>query len=615
MNILRRLLHPAQSPTLKSKLFVLLAAISIIPSLVVYASSQLYMFRANTQYSASISNQYLQSVSLQLASYLEGLVHSFDPLIVDYDFQQYVQASREDYGTQARLLSTFRTSIDNVLQSRGPLTGVLYLDRQGKVFYESYKHSLNFSYSFEKDSYYSTVIGTDSVNLSYPHPASYMLGRPVEVVTLAIPVLDLRSGSYESWLLLEIEADYIRGQLNEDLSAQSGSHLLLYDRGTRSFIATRRFEEPLLHQLQDSLQSAASEGAPILFQASGDRFEATYRSLSIGEWDLVWVASLNELTGGTKRSLRIMVTVAVLSLIVALLIAYPVMRVVFRPLTHLNRSIKNLSTGIYLPVKAARNPNDEIGYLVHTFNKMLVDLKQLEREVLDSRLREKERELLQLQAQIHPHFLFNTLETIESYALQNNPEAVGVMVQNVSRMMRYNVRNDGGWATLEEELDYIRQYLSIHAYRTGAEIDVEWAVDPNCLHRSVMKLSIQPFVENALKYAWNPNREPPFRLRIQVQSTEKELLFSVADNGEGASEGVRDKIARMEERSRMEDDPYFRAHTGIYNVYRRFFLAYGDRVRIEMVPNIPRGTVVRWAIPDEGVTGSDTFLEAFRTPF
>ncbi|MBB6633170.1 sensor histidine kinase [Cohnella thailandensis] len=598
--------------SLKSKLFLLLIAISVLPSVVVFTSSQHYMFRSNTQYSISISNQYLRTVSSDIVTYLQNLTRSFDPLIVDYDFQQFLQAARDDYSAQARLSARFRPLIDHILQSRNQhLTGVLYLDRSNKTLYESYDHSLNFDYSFADDPYYGTIPGTESVTLSSIHSASYVLGSPLEVVSLVIPIADFRTGDYSAWLVLEIESGFLRGKLNEN-AADSGSNLLLFNSGTGELIANSGQDPALSEQLRTSLASDPAEGEAILFQAGRTNYEAAYRSISYGDWKLVWFASLETLTSGVKHSLRVMILVASLSVLAASFIAFPVMKIVFRPLTHLKMSIRNLSRGVFLPV-TVRHQNDEIGFLVQTFNKMLVDLKQLEKEVGDSRNKEKERELLQLQAQINPHFLFNTLETIESYAYRSEPDAVGSMVQSVSRIMRYNIRKDGGWAALREELDYIRDYLRIHAFRSGAEAAVEWDIDPLCLEEPVMKLSVQPFVENALKYGWNPNLGPDrFRIRIRAGFTAEGLEFQVTDTGEGTPMEIRDKIERMEERLGISEDPYFQSHTGIQNIYRRFFLAYGDRVRFEMKPNLPHGTTVRWTIRKESIRGSGTPAEGNR---
>jgi sensor histidine kinase YesM len=235
---------------------------------------------------------------------------------------------------------------------------------------------------------------------------------------------------------------------------------------------------------------------------------------------------------------------------------------------------------------------------------MLNELQRMEQEVFQSKLIEKERELLQLQAQINPHFLFNTLETIESYAVKNNGEAVGEMVQSVSRMMRYNVRHDGGWAPLTEEMAYIRDFLNIHYFRNGMDVNAEFDVAPDVRQLSIMKLSIQPFVENAIKYGWSPHMSTQsFKLLIKAERNGEKLLITVQDTGSGIPADIMQKLEQLIASKSELVDPYFRKHTGILNIYRRFLLAYGDRADLQIgtVPN--EGTWVRIELPIDELDG------------
>ncbi|MNI61422.1 putative sensor-like histidine kinase [compost metagenome] len=229
---------------------------------------------------------------------------------------------------------------------------------------------------------------------------------------------------------------------------------------------------------------------------------------------------------------------------------------------------------------------------------MLHELQTMENEVYQSRLREKERELLQLQAQINPHFLFNTLETIESYSMKNNGQAVGDMVQSVAKMMRYSVRNDGGWAPIKDEISYIHHFLNIHYYRHGTKVSVYIQMDSACNDIRIMKLSIQPFIENAIKYGWSPSMTTKeFALSVTIHTDENYLRINIRDTGIGMPEDIWDKLCEMIENKGDSADTFFRQHTGISNVCRRFFLAYGDdtSIRIHSVPG--SGTTVSLCIP------------------
>jgi sensor histidine kinase YesM len=309
------------------------------------------------------------------------------------------------------------------------------------------------------------------------------------------------------------------------------------------------------------------------------------------------MAPLSSITKGAQQAYQLTLVIAIVSLTVALIIAFPVMRFVLLPLYKLKDGIKSLGRGTYVPIQI-QHGNDEIGFLIKSYNHTLHELQSMEEEVFNSKMREKERELLQLQAQINPHFLFNTLETIESYSIKNNGEAVGEMVQSVSRMMRYNVRNDGGWAPLKEEMDYIQNFLKIHYYRNGMDVAAKFDLDESSINNLVMKLSIQPFVENAIKYGWSPNMSTDeFLVTVKVELLENFMYISVKDTGSGIPSDIMDKFNTLITFKGELIDPYFQTHTGIYNVYRRFMLAYGDQTdfKISTVPGL--GTLIEIRVP------------------
>jgi sensor histidine kinase YesM len=353
----------------------------------------------------------------------------------------------------------------------------------------------------------------------------------------------------------------------------------------------------LLDDFRKSMDSISPDKNEFIFTSQGDKHEAAYRNLANSDWKLVWIATLSNITEGARQSTNWTLLIAFASLAISLIFSFPVMRIVLTPLYKLKTGMLSLGRGSYIPIPSPYN-QDEFGFLIKSYNQMLNELQRMELEVFQSKIKEKERELLQLQAQINPHFLFNTLETIDSYATKNNSEAVGEMVQSVSRMMRYNVQNDGGWALLKDEIAYIRNFLQIHFYRNGKDVNVNFELDPSVLNVRIMKLSMQPFVENAIKYGWSPHMsDEAFTLTIKAEQREGFLLFGVLDTGTGISEEIMDKLTELIDSKTELVDPYFQKHTGIFNVFRRFLLAYGNQVTFKMTTSPDQGTCVQIKLP------------------
>jgi two-component system sensor histidine kinase YesM len=593
---LQSLKQRMENLSLKYKLFILLVSISIIPITLVSYSSEYSMFRSSTEYTSSISSQYVDFLSQDIANYLQDLSQSFDGLFTNSDFQKYLETPDDDLVTQANYVINFRPILKTSLQLRSEVLGALYLDKKGKVYFESYQKGLNYYYLFENDPLYSSVYRMKKAELTMPHAMNYTLISQENVFSLVRPIYNLNTGEISSWFVIEIREDKIKKMLRGSKYEQEG-YLLLYHGTNGTAVSNMDMDPVLIQDFKQSLDSNVNQRKEFIFNSHNVKYEVTYADIPNGDWKLVWMAPLSSITKGVQQSYHLTILIAIASLAAALIIAFPVMRFVLLPLFKLKDGMKSLGRGTYVPIQI-QHSNDEIGFLIKSYNQTLNELQRMEEEVFQAKMKEKERELLQLQAQINPHFLFNTLETIESYAIKNNGEAVGGMVQSVSRMMRYNVRNDGGWSPLREEIAYIRDFLKIHHYRNGMDVMAKFELDPVSLDIPIMKLSIQPFVENAIKYGWSPNMNAEeFILTVKVKLKEEAMNITIQDTGTGVPAAIMDKLSSMIASKGERIDPYFAKHTGIYNVYRRFLLVYGDYMNfsIASVPN--QGTVIEIQVP------------------
>ncbi|MCZ8513875.1 histidine kinase [Paenibacillus filicis] len=527
---------------------------------------------------------------------MQEISRSLDPLVVNKDFQAYMDLSKDDIPAQAGYEFNFRSTIQPVLQAHRELLGILYLDGLGKMSLESYQKNLNFDFSFVNDPFYSKIYQITNQQLTIPHAANYILGSPESVFSLVKPVINLRTGIVSSWLVIEIRAEEMNRLLNLSGNNQ-GNNLILYHPSSGTAITNTDPGSAVIHALRKALEPKHMPGEPILFESGKDEFQAVFVNIPYGEWKLVWMAPLSSISRGVDQSFRMTLMIEIASLVVALIVAFPIMNIVLRPLHQLKSGLQSLGMGKYVPIPRLDH-TDEIGFLIKSYNQMLNELQRMEQEVYQSKLKEKEKELLQLQAQINPHFLFNTLETIESYAHMNNGNAVSDMVQSVSRIMRYNVRNDGGWAPLREELDYIRHFLNIHYFRHDIHVKIDFIIEEALLELSVMKLSIQPFVENSIKYGWSPSMEAKdFSLTVKAEAKENGTCIVIRDTGSGMPQDVLDKLTLLFESKGNSSEPFFLKHTGIFNVYRRFLLAYGDQTEIKIISVLNKGTEVSIYIP------------------
>jgi sensor histidine kinase YesM len=580
--------------SLKHKLFILLLIASVIPALLVNYSSQYYMIRSGTNYSATLSSRLAQMIAGDMDNYLKDIRQSIHPLVTNPDFQRFMLVPETDTRTKARQIVEFNPLLQSIINLKEDIVGILYLDRLGKVYFESKGYSRNFDYAFAKDPVYSKVFQMNKEDILPPHRTNYMLEEPIEVFSFVYPVLNLHTGSISSWLIVEIHKEKLLDLLSQ-IDENASNQAMLYNDANGTILSDN-MQPDFSNGIRKSLNNLSSPSGTFVFHTDERGYQSAFRKLSLDGWTVVWLSPFDEMTKGIEESKQSTFIISLVSLLLAFIICFPLMRVTVRPLYRLKQGMLMLAEGIYQKIPYARK--DEIGLLIQTYNKMLDDLKRLEKEVYEAKIKEKERELLQLQAQTNPHFIFNTMEAIEVYARKNNNQAVSAMIQSMSKMMRYNARNDSGWVELKEEIMHVRHFLTIHYYRNSSEIEAVFEVDDEVEHLEVLKLSIQPLVENAMKYGWSAHmKADQFRIRIQANIVDDQLRLSVQDTGAGFNPETLQSLIRFMRNEGNVNDTFFRNHTGLSNLYRRLLLTYGTGFSMEIQSESGNGSKVTIHIP------------------
>lgn len=251
----------------------------------------------------------------------------------------------------------------------------------------------------------------------------------------------------------------------------------------------------------------------------------------------------------------------------------------------LTRPFNKLIQGMEKVRKGERNVQislsrkDEIGYLGEAFNRMVKEMNTLSDWIYQEQLTRKEAEIKALQAQINPHFLFNTLESINWMALLNNVPEISEMVTSLSALMEASIGRDDKLITLQEELHYVDCYLLIIKKRFGERLELVKHIEPPALEVPIPRLLIQPLVENAIIHGIEKVQTKGV-ITLSATQSEGKLTISVEDNGEGIDE---EELKIINESLMMNNDAYFKRlsakkgkSVGLDNVNRRIKLFYGD---------------------------------------
>ncbi|WP_313559306.1 sensor histidine kinase [Ruminiclostridium cellobioparum] len=321
---------------------------------------------------------------------------------------------------------------------------------------------------------------------------------------------------------------------------------------------------------------------------SGQDMLVTYYESNIQDMTYISVVPFKEITRELNTSLK--VTLSIVAVVIALAfiaLSFLTMKIT-KPIKKMTVLMKKVEQG-NLDVLINTDRKDEIGTLGRSFNSMTRKLKILIEEVYKIQLSRKEAELKTLQAQINPHFLYNTLDVIYWTSRLENAPRTGEIVSALAKLFKLGLNKGSEITTIKKEVEHVQSYLTIQKYRYDEIPEFRIAVDESILEHSTIKLILQPFVENALVHGI---AEMGGRGRVEILGRDqgKNICFEVIDNGKGMEE---DRIREIFEENFESDQKGY----GVRNVHKRIKLYFGQDYGVEIFSKTASGTKVVITIP------------------
>lgn len=319
--------------------------------------------------------------------------------------------------------------------------------------------------------------------------------------------------------------------------------------------------------------------------------EIAVASLSeYNNWIVIAVISKNKLLLNLRLITRSILIILLIALSASLLISYFLSRRITQPINQIHQTIKEinletLSPTALLPLNSGFNELEE---LQQAFNKMNIRLKQSMEETLILKTQELQARMLALQAQMNPHFLYNTISNISIMAEENSTDEIIHICEELSSMLRYVSGNDQTPTTLKQEIDHMLNYLRLMKYRYLEKIEFTVDIPESMFSIVIGKLMIQPLVENALKYG--TNIDPPWKIFVRGRIEQNLWILEIQDNGHGFESHTLDKL-----RGQINDPelkliiPSLQLEgMGILNIAARLQLLYGSNA-IMKLQNLSQG--------------------------
>ncbi len=235
---------------------------------------------------------------------------------------------------------------------------------------------------------------------------------------------------------------------------------------------------------------------------------------------------------------------------------------------------------------------DEIAYLYDSFVEMTYRINTLVEKNYEQGILHNKQQIKILQAQINPHFLYNTLDIINWKAREKNVPEIGGMIKALSNNLRYSFAGEDLIVSLADEVEHIKDYLYLQYYRFQDELNYEISIDKSILKCSILQLTLQPIVENCIIHAFK-EVETDMQIKIKAYVRNKNLYIEIMDNGKGMSKEKLDRLLmQSNHRETVEES------IGLNNVNKRLTLKYGNEYGLSFESQLNVGTKVTIVLPE-----------------
>jgi two-component system, sensor histidine kinase YesM len=481
--------------------------------------------------------------------------------------------------------------ISNIGTIRPENVGITLINDSNLVYYYGYSLNKN-NNTFENFSWLP-----DINSLNYKSTITALHNRSYVNNHADIPVFSyikkIWSQDLQSYGILIIDFNIkIFQQLFSQASEEDSPELLLLDQNDNIIFSSHP-------QNNNTYQTAIQNSATIEITENTIEFnEKTYYYITLQlegtDWKIISLFEKSKLYASLIDSKHIVLSILGASLIICIIFSLLISHKLSNPIKQLLFHMKLVEEGNFRN-KLKIDRKDEFGDLGRGFNNMIVKIGELVERVFKEQEAKKRTEIMALQAQINPHFLYNTLELINSFARKNNQPEISKLIVLLAKLLRFSISTFEEFVTIQQETEYAKSYLEINKLRVRKPFVYQILLKDDIGNLLTIKWILQPIIENAIIHGTDKNQNGGM-IEIKGWSEGEVIYLSVKDNGVGIS---TNKLVELQKKLdiHLENHTKNNKNIGLYNVQSRIRLTYGGKYGLNITSAQGKGTTVLVKIP------------------
>lgn len=492
----------------------------------------------------------------------------------------------------------FNNSLYYTWRSSENINGIYVLGANGAIF-RSY-------YSLKKEEYrdepwFQKVMETGKPLWMEPHEGSGVANNlNLLTISIIVPIYDKASTNILGVTVVDVLVDDLQS-IQDGEMVFGGNAFILNEHNRIIYANNDELSKQDIETINQSLakQDSLHTGETMELDIGGRKYLGELIPLSDSSWNIMGLISFKDMYAEAQVLRNTILVFIVFFGTASLFLAWFGAKNIAGPLGSVLGCMRKVENGDF-SVRIEEGRKDEIGDLIHGFNHMVYKVDDLMVKERDAQQKLVQAEFNVLQDQIKPHFLYNTLDSINWMARMNRTDKVSEMIDSLTSFLRIGLSRGKNFISLAEEIRHVESYISIQKIRYDRILDYEINVSEKMMNYRVIKMILQPLVENAI-YHGVKEKDEHGTITITASETEDRLILCVADDGLGMKpERLAEIRDMMASGAKYNDKAY-----GVINVQRRIQAYFGEEYGLDFRSEYTKGTQVYITLPKKEETVQD----------
>ena len=550
--------------------------------------------------------KYEEENLINMEAYLNSYLEEVDSIAKNVNYNYYLQdyletviKEEDDYvdsgiGKNMRSYEMSSQAFSDTLLSRADISSIMIFGKKkmllNRSMYTYQKVALDYS---KLDWYAKAVAKPQDAIITGPNRHSFF-DTDDEVISLSREVQSYENGTFRGVILINLNMNKITEICNSFQEKQENFICIINDKGELVYEQQNGKERFAFDEKENrqELNTALGKTKESCFRLNyrGEKYLVTRTDMKTTGWTLVSMVPYKSVMAETMAISGVMILAVVITLIVTLLLLNRILTGVVKPLKKLEKYMVQVNPD-NMDQRMEILTDDEIGHLSMKFNQMMDRIRNLKEQVIEEQEDKRKYELQALQAQINPHFLYNTLDSI-IWMAETNDSNIVAMTEALAKLFRISLNKGNEEISLERELEHVKNYLIIQSMRYADKFTYEISAEPGVERCRTIKLILQPIVENCIYHGIKKKRGTG-KITIRAYRREQNLIIEVSDDGCGMPEEICRKILSDE----IESENISGSGIGVKNVNERIQLRFGKKYGLSYSSEEGVGTTVTYVLP------------------